>query len=280
MSSTVPPKDVTNHQATNPLIKWLPTKQIQKYKRCDKTPYELSHGRNQMLVSSTFLVVLCYILSDRENVGKFDPKADEGIFMGYSLTSKQCIGESIHVNFDDLKTSSLSSDHDELYAWIICPGPNPPQGSFTSPFVQPPSSSSPNLQTTIIPLNHSYPSTSYDPQPPTVISHLPISSPINLQPRIILGRLRRWRSGEWRRFAVTWWWWNIIHRRWIRIAEASIAYVDERQYDKAKVDESDDGEQGEESSYREVDKPDKTFPAAYCYGGLKSVGITVETMVG
>ncbi|KAI3685118.1 hypothetical protein L6452_34352 [Arctium lappa] len=48
---------------------------------------------------------------------KLDPKDDEGIFVGYSLTSKafkvnnlirKCIDKSIHVKFDDLRTSSLS----------------------------------------------------------------------------------------------------------------------------------------------------------------------------
>ena len=30
----------------------------------------------------------CFILRDRENVGKFDSRSDEGIFLGYSSTSK------------------------------------------------------------------------------------------------------------------------------------------------------------------------------------------------
>ena len=30
----------------------------------------------------------CFILKDRENVGKFDSRSDEGIFLGYSSTSK------------------------------------------------------------------------------------------------------------------------------------------------------------------------------------------------
>ena len=29
-----------------------------------------------------------YILNDRENLGKFDAKSDEGIFLGYSTTSR------------------------------------------------------------------------------------------------------------------------------------------------------------------------------------------------
>ena len=30
----------------------------------------------------------CYILNDRENLGKFDAKNDEGIFLGYSTNSR------------------------------------------------------------------------------------------------------------------------------------------------------------------------------------------------
>ncbi|KAI3715284.1 hypothetical protein L6452_22259 [Arctium lappa] len=52
----------------------------------------------------------------------FDPKADEGIFVGYSLSSKayqvynlwgKCIDESVHMKFDDHKSSSVSCNDDE-----------------------------------------------------------------------------------------------------------------------------------------------------------------------
>ena len=52
----------------------------------------------------------CYILNDQENLGKFDAKSDEGIFLGYSTTSQayrgfnkrtKTIMESINVKIDD-----------------------------------------------------------------------------------------------------------------------------------------------------------------------------------
>ena len=52
----------------------------------------------------------CYILNDRENLGKFDAKSDEGIFLGYSITSlayrvfnkrTKTVMESINVKIDD-----------------------------------------------------------------------------------------------------------------------------------------------------------------------------------
>ena len=55
----------------------------------------------------------CYILNDQENLGKFDAKSDEGIFLGYSTTSRayrvfnkrtKTIMESINVKIDDALT--------------------------------------------------------------------------------------------------------------------------------------------------------------------------------
>ena len=52
----------------------------------------------------------CYILNDRENLGKFDARSDEGIFLGYSTTSRayrvfnkrtKTVMESINVKIDD-----------------------------------------------------------------------------------------------------------------------------------------------------------------------------------
>ena len=55
----------------------------------------------------------CYILNDRENLRKFDAKSDEGIFLGYSTTSRmyrvfnkrtKMVMESINVKIDDALT--------------------------------------------------------------------------------------------------------------------------------------------------------------------------------
>ena len=52
----------------------------------------------------------CYILNDRENLGKFDARSDEGMFLGYSTTSRayrvfnkrtKTMIESINVKIDD-----------------------------------------------------------------------------------------------------------------------------------------------------------------------------------
>jgi len=54
----------------------------------------------------------------KENLGKFDKKADNGIFLGYSLTSHayrvynkrlMTVGESIHVVFDETNHADQES---------------------------------------------------------------------------------------------------------------------------------------------------------------------------
>ena len=53
-----------------------------------KTSYELWKGRKLNVKYFIIFGSTCFILKDRENVGKFDSRSDEGIFLGYSSTSK------------------------------------------------------------------------------------------------------------------------------------------------------------------------------------------------
>ena len=64
----------------------------------------------------------CYILNDQENLEKFDAKSDEGIFLGYSTTSKayrvfnkrtKTVIESINVEIDDALTKVEIDDDGE-----------------------------------------------------------------------------------------------------------------------------------------------------------------------
>jgi len=75
------------------------------------TPYEIFKGRKPNISYFKAFGCKCFILNNgKSNLGKFDPKADEGIFLGYSSTSKAyrvynkrtlTIEESIHVAFDE-----------------------------------------------------------------------------------------------------------------------------------------------------------------------------------
>nr|GEW26259.1 hypothetical protein [Tanacetum cinerariifolium] len=79
--------------------------------RHGKTPYELLHNKLPDLSFLHVFGALCYPTNDSENLGKLQPKADIGIFIGYALTKKafriynrrtRRIVETIHVDFDEL----------------------------------------------------------------------------------------------------------------------------------------------------------------------------------
>ena len=65
------------------------------------------------------LVLSVFTLKDDEQFGKFESKAHEGIFLGYSLESKayrvyvidhKKVIESMNVTFDDNKLSSIQAE--------------------------------------------------------------------------------------------------------------------------------------------------------------------------
>ena len=75
----------------------------------------------------------CFILKDRENVGKFDSWSDEGIFLGYSSTSKAYrvynkrtmkVMETVNVVIDESLDSSREKGIEELPKEILPPKPN------------------------------------------------------------------------------------------------------------------------------------------------------------
>ncbi|GJU42264.1 retrovirus-related pol polyprotein from transposon TNT 1-94 [Tanacetum coccineum] len=89
--------------------------------RHNKTPYELLRGRKPNVEYFHVFGSLCYPTNDRDDLGKMKPKADIGVFIGYSETSRgfriynrrtKRIMETIHVKFDELTT--MASEHDCL----------------------------------------------------------------------------------------------------------------------------------------------------------------------
>ncbi|GJV82406.1 retrovirus-related pol polyprotein from transposon TNT 1-94 [Tanacetum coccineum] len=86
-----------------------------------KTPYELLHDKPPDLSYLHVFGALCYPTNDSENLGKLQPKADIGIFIGYAPTKKafriynrrtRRIIETIHVDFDEL--TAMVSEHSSL----------------------------------------------------------------------------------------------------------------------------------------------------------------------
>ncbi|GKB78044.1 retrovirus-related pol polyprotein from transposon TNT 1-94 [Tanacetum coccineum] len=86
-----------------------------------KTPYALLHNKLSDLSFFHVFGALCYLTNDSENLGKLQPKADIGIFIGYAPTKKafriynrrtRRIIETIHVDFDEL--TAMAFEHSSL----------------------------------------------------------------------------------------------------------------------------------------------------------------------
>ncbi|GKF26051.1 retrovirus-related pol polyprotein from transposon TNT 1-94 [Tanacetum coccineum] len=110
--------------------------------RHGKTPYELIHDKLPDLSFFHVFGALCYPTNNSKNLGKLQPKADIGIFIGYAPTKKafriynqrtRRIIKKIHVDFDEL--TAMASEHSssgptlhEMTPAIISSGlmPNPP----------------------------------------------------------------------------------------------------------------------------------------------------------
>ena len=54
----------------------------------NKTSYELWNNRKPKISCLRVFGCKCFIFNTKDNLGKFDSKADEGIFLGYSTSSK------------------------------------------------------------------------------------------------------------------------------------------------------------------------------------------------
>ena len=93
-----------------------------------KTPYELFNGRKPNISHLRVFGCSCFVLNNgKENMGKFDEKADKGIFIGYPSNSHaykvynkrlMILKESVHVVFVEvdhklLNPSQISTKEDE-----------------------------------------------------------------------------------------------------------------------------------------------------------------------
>ncbi|KAH0645174.1 hypothetical protein KY284_033058 [Solanum tuberosum] len=86
----------------------------------NKTPYELLNNRKPKLSYLKTFGCNCFVLNkNKDDLRKFDPRSDEGIFVGYSSSSKTyrvfnkrtlCIEKSVHVIFDESAEGNLEFD--------------------------------------------------------------------------------------------------------------------------------------------------------------------------
>nr|GEV61213.1 ribonuclease H-like domain-containing protein [Tanacetum cinerariifolium] len=84
----------------------------------NKTPYKLFHGRTPALSFMKPFGCLNTILNTKDHLGKFDGKADEGFFVGYSLNSKsfivfnsrtRIVEDNLHIRFSENTLNVVSS---------------------------------------------------------------------------------------------------------------------------------------------------------------------------
>ena len=85
----------------------------------NKTPYELWNNRKPKISYLRVFRCKCFILNTKDNLGKFDSKADEGIFLGYSTSSKAykvfnkrtlVVEEYMHIIFDESNSLDPKKD--------------------------------------------------------------------------------------------------------------------------------------------------------------------------
>ncbi|PKA48985.1 Retrovirus-related Pol polyprotein from transposon TNT 1-94 [Apostasia shenzhenica] len=89
-----------------------------------KTPYELWKGRKPNISHLRVFGCKCFVLNNgKDDLGKFDSKSVEAIFLGYSSTSKayrvyntrsMLVEEFIYVNFDESNANSPKRDDDPI----------------------------------------------------------------------------------------------------------------------------------------------------------------------
>ncbi|GJV24806.1 putative ribonuclease H-like domain-containing protein [Tanacetum coccineum] len=90
----------------------------------NKTPYELFHGRTPTLSFIRPFGCPVTILNTIDHLGKFDGKADEGFFVGYSLNSKafrvfnsrtMIVEENLHIRFSENTPNVVGSGLDRIF---------------------------------------------------------------------------------------------------------------------------------------------------------------------
>nr|GEU91201.1 retrotransposon protein, putative, unclassified [Tanacetum cinerariifolium] len=120
--------------------------------RHGKTPYELLHDKLPDLSFFHLFGALCYPTNDSEHLGKLQPKADIGIFIGYAPTKKafriynRCtrrIIETIHVDFDELTVMASENNSLEPALYEMTPATissglvlNPPPSTLYVPLLR------------------------------------------------------------------------------------------------------------------------------------------------
>ena len=88
-----------------------------------KTPYELWNNKKSNVLYFKVFDYKCFILNEKDALGKFDTKSDDDIFLGYSFVSKVfhifnkrtlVIEEFIHVIFNEVSKFKKNDLNDDI----------------------------------------------------------------------------------------------------------------------------------------------------------------------
>nr|GFC84161.1 retrovirus-related Pol polyprotein from transposon TNT 1-94 [Tanacetum cinerariifolium] len=162
-----------------------------------KIPYKLLHGKLPDLSFLHVFGALCYPTNDSERLGKLQPKADIGIFIGYAPTKKafwiynrrtRRIIETIHVDFDELTAMAFEQSSSGLALHEMTPATISsglmPKPTSSTPYV-PPSRNNWDLLFQLLFDELLTPSPSIDPPSPKVIA--PITEVVAPKPNVSTG---------------------------------------------------------------------------------------------
>ena len=157
-----------------------------------KTPYELWKGRKSNVKYFKIFRSTCFILKDRENVGKFDSRSDEGIFLGYSSTSKAYqvynkrtmkVMETVNVVIDKFSDSSSEKGIEELPKEILPSKPKEVQEIIEQEPASPSTPCTPSVLEDSVDIPTSPDSESYEEKGPSFRVKL------NHPPEVIMGNM-------------------------------------------------------------------------------------------
>ncbi|KAJ9536444.1 hypothetical protein OSB04_un000379 [Centaurea solstitialis] len=136
------------HSGVPPSL-WAEANRALIVKRTGKTAYEMVNKRKPNIKFFRVFGCVCYLLNNRDDLGKFDAKSDESIFIGYSLNSAtyrvynkrtRSIFESRYVDFSETEmysgasTSTASPIFPEMNT-VSPPSTTIPTDSFEADFV-------------------------------------------------------------------------------------------------------------------------------------------------
>ncbi|GJZ81698.1 retrovirus-related pol polyprotein from transposon TNT 1-94 [Tanacetum coccineum] len=99
----------TKDEAPDMIIDFVNQNRSIVHTRYNKTPYELIRGRKPNIQYFHVFGSLCYPTNDHDDLLKMKPKADIGIFIGYSESSRELDGNTIMHSFELLEFKEAES---------------------------------------------------------------------------------------------------------------------------------------------------------------------------